>query len=536
MAYTYDDFWRRAQESGYADQFSASDLALAQRYPDFGMSILSLKQDYNNATTDQARALAHEAANQLRGSYGAYNGNESGLGYSSLGLGPNSYQSQYRSAADDIFGQMRDYGGFSYDRDAPTYDNRYGAMIDEALAKMNNRGPFEYNPDTDINTQAYRKEYAREGQRATANAMAQAAAQSGGVPSTAAMTAASQAGDYYAAQMADKIPELYQAAYERYLNEFANDRANIGTLQNQQQLDYNQYRDALQQYNTDRALAYNQWQDQYNMLANQLSAAQGLDNTDYSRLLDQINWVQDRQDARDAEAATAQSDARAQVDAMLQAGGNPSADLVSAAGYPQEYVDAMRSYYAQQAAARYSGGGGSRTSATAGANEQLFEDAYASGMPISAFLALYGDQYGIKSSNYSSISNAYNDWKAWRTGDTGATQDQGSVFRQIKQSGMDPYDWALTTGYSGNISDLASAYRRWDQSGGYEEVNPIRTETSTQSAGGGYGSPTMVAEMLRAAPDNATKVNILMQASLQGMSDAQIAALAQQFGVQLVYS
>lgn len=517
MAYTYDDFWRRAQESGYADQFSASDLALAQRYPDFGMSILSLKQDYNNATTDQARALAHEAANQLRGSYGAYNGNESGLGYSSLGLGPNSYQSQYRSSVDDIFGQMRDYGGFSYDRDAPTYDNRYGAMIDEALAKMNNRGPFEYNPDTDINTQAYRKEYAREGQRATANAMAQAAAQSGGVPSTAAMTAASQAGDYYAAQMADKIPELYQAAYERYLNEFANDRANIGTLQNQQQLDYNQYRDALQQYNTDRALAYNQWQDQYNMLANQLSAAQGLDNTDYSRLLDQINWVQDRQDARDAAAATAQSDARAQVDTMLQAGGNPSADLVSAAGYPQEYVDAMRSYYAQQAAARYSsGGGGSRTSGSITGSDTTDQDimaAYlASGMTPDQFLMTYGGNYGITSQwRYNNALAAL----------TELTNSMNAASAQ--QSTGDSGSW-----YSGAMAQMQGAAQNAVRP--RDTVSPVRPGESTMSAGN-YG---WLEQSLDAQMDNSARLAMLYAANQDGqISDAQTRALAAKYGITL---
>lgn len=84
--------------------------------------------------------------------------------------------------------------------------------------------------------QAYAKRYAREGQRAVQDALGAAAAATGGIPSSYAVTAAAQAGDYYASQMADKIPELYQQAYSRYINE-------------------------LTQYNTDRDFQYGQFTD-----------------------------------------------------------------------------------------------------------------------------------------------------------------------------------------------------------------------------------------------------------------------------------
>jgi hypothetical protein len=64
--YTYDQFRQNAQNSGLLGEFSQADLQMAQRNPDFGMSILKYKQDYHNATTDEARALANQNAEMVR--------------------------------------------------------------------------------------------------------------------------------------------------------------------------------------------------------------------------------------------------------------------------------------------------------------------------------------------------------------------------------------------------------------------------------------------------------------------------------------
>ena len=78
MAYTYDDFVKAANQSGLMGQFSQDDLNLAQKYPEFGLSVLSLKKDYNNAATAEQRLLANQAANELRKSYGNYSGGADG--------------------------------------------------------------------------------------------------------------------------------------------------------------------------------------------------------------------------------------------------------------------------------------------------------------------------------------------------------------------------------------------------------------------------------------------------------------------------
>lgn len=174
MAYTYEDFLNAAGKSGQLSQFDDNDLSLAQSHPEYGLSMLSLKNDYGNAKTDEQRLLINATADQLRNSYAP----------TSTG-GTQSSAVPY-NAGSNVAGVPQLQGGFSWDR------------------------------ENDPVWQSYRKQYLREGDRATAQALGQASAASAGRPSTYAAQAATQAGDYYAGQLADKIPTLYQDAYNRY--------------------------------------------------------------------------------------------------------------------------------------------------------------------------------------------------------------------------------------------------------------------------------------------------------------------------------
>ena len=234
-------------------------------------------------------------------------------------------------------------------RELDPYDDRYNEQIQSLLQQILGRGDFNYDYQTDPVWQSYKKQYTREGQRAQADALAQAAALTGGVPSSYATTAAQQAGNYYAAQMSDKIPELYQAAYDRWnaegdrmlgnmnmLRGLANDdygrysdnynrlmnnldaertlyndaygrhRDSVGDWENDRNFDYNRYLDQLGQWNNDRAFGYNQWRDQvgdwqnnrnfnYNQYLDQLGQWNTDRNFDYGRYLDELGqWNNDR--------------------------------------------------------------------------------------------------------------------------------------------------------------------------------------------------------------------------------------------------
>ena len=294
--FTYDQFQKAAQDSGLMGEFSAADLSLAQRNPDAGMSLLKYKQDYHAATTDEARALANLGAEGIRSSYGNYTGGDNGGSFYLDPLSPSSfdggkaptYQNQYAGDIADLWEQQKNYGSYDYGEAAPVYNNRYDDTIQDLIQGILNREDFSYDPATDPLYQNYRKQYTREGQRATADTLGQAAAASGGIPSSYATTAAAQAGNYYAAQMTDKIPELYQLAYNQYLNDYNMQLSDLGVVQGAEQSDYDKYLNELNQYNTDRAFDYNAWLDEYNMTKDQLQTAQGLEQLDYTKYLNEL--------------------------------------------------------------------------------------------------------------------------------------------------------------------------------------------------------------------------------------------------------
>lgn len=295
--YTYDDFQKAMQSSGLGGQFSDADLKLAQQNPDAGMSILKYKQDYKNATTDEARALANLGAEGIRSSYGGYTGGQRGANFYLDPLSPKDFQSSaaptYKNNYADTIGGLLDkqlgYGSYSYGETQPEYNNRYDATIQDLLDQIVNRKDFSYDPENDQLYSQYRKQYTREGQRATQDALGAAAAASGGIPSSYAVNAAAQAGDYYASQMTDKIPELYQLAYNKYMNDYNMKLSDLGAVQGAEQSDYDKFLNEMQQYNTNRAFDYQAWMDEYNRINNDLQTASGLEQLDYTKHLNDLN-------------------------------------------------------------------------------------------------------------------------------------------------------------------------------------------------------------------------------------------------------
>lgn len=351
MPYSYDDFLSAATSSGLLGEFSQADLETAKKYPEFGLSILSLKRDYHDAATDEQKLLANEAANQLRSSYGNYMGGSDGGSYYSQGKIPGQI--------DAILDQINNYGSFTFDQEAPVYDNQYAEQQQALLDAILNREDFSWSKETDPQWSSYKKSYLREGDRATANAMAQASAASGGRASTAAITAATQAGDYYATQLNDIIPTLYQQAYDRYLNEYSMMLQDLGAVNTQEQLDYAKYLDQLTQYNTDRNFAYDTYLGDFNILQGQLSSLQGQDDVDYGRFMDRINLGIQKDETEYQRGQQEQALAQAQVDAILSAGGTPSAELIGVSGYTNEYVQALEDAYRKAEAERTSASSGS---------------------------------------------------------------------------------------------------------------------------------------------------------------------------------
>lgn len=273
--YTYEEFEDAAKKSGLYGQFSQADLDTAKSNPEFGQSMLSIKQNWNNAANDEEKQKWHDQADTLRSSYGNYTGGNDGSQFISTG--------KLNNDIDNKLDEVNNYQKFQYDVEAPTYTNQFGDQQQALLEQMTNRDPFEWSKESDPLWSSYKKSYLREGDRATQNAVASAAAASGGMPSSYAVTAGTQAGDYYATKLNDVLPTLRANAYDEYLNEYQQLANNLSALNNQEQLEYQKYLNELNQYNTDRSFAYNDYQTQYNMLQNALSNLQGQQQNEYNQ-------------------------------------------------------------------------------------------------------------------------------------------------------------------------------------------------------------------------------------------------------------
>jgi len=172
---------------------------------------------------------------------------------------------------DDIQQEMWDYIQANLNKEVPTFDydtgskpsysSNYSSKIDEMLNQILNRDAFSYDAAKDPLYAQYQTQYEREGNRAMNDTLASVASQAGGMNSYA-VTAAQQANDYHMAQMTDKIPELYQMAYEMYLTDIDNQVRDLGLLQDMDNTQYGRYRDTMSDWRDDRDFAYQMYRDQ----------------------------------------------------------------------------------------------------------------------------------------------------------------------------------------------------------------------------------------------------------------------------------
>jgi hypothetical protein len=300
--YTYDDFMKKATDEGLWDSMSEADKVLAEKNPEAGMSILQYRLDYRNASTDDARALAHEGAERIRTQYGGYTGGDSGSGYYLTDPTPSAYEKANAPVYDgDYDEQIRKSLDAILNKDE--YQSSYAQQIQDTINQITNGETFSYDAASDPLYQAYAKQYRREGKRAATDTLGNAASLTGGMPSSYAMTAASQSGDYYAAQLSDKLPELAEASYDRYLNQQSEkyntleslltaenedyqkyidalgfDYDDLNTLLSLEKRDYERFKDQLSQYNTDRNFDYEQWLDDLYYRSEQAEISQGQAN------------------------------------------------------------------------------------------------------------------------------------------------------------------------------------------------------------------------------------------------------------------
>ena len=220
--YNYTDFENKLNQLGLKGQISQADLDLAKKNPDAGMKLLEAKTEWNTATDDIGRKSANAKAEKIRSTYGGYTGGTAGAEWN-----------------------------INEPKTPSSFDSEYDDLISAEINNYKNK-TFSYDAEKDPLYSSYKKAYTREGRRASEDTMAQAAAMTGGIPSSYAIGAGQQANNYYASQMADKIPELEERAYNRFQNDKADLLNLIALRQGERDVAYNRHMDDIA-FNIDEA-------------------------------------------------------------------------------------------------------------------------------------------------------------------------------------------------------------------------------------------------------------------------------------------
>lgn len=142
-------------------------------------------------------------------------------------------------------------------KDPGKYKSTVSPVIDGLVKDVANRKEFSYDPDTDPAYQAYAQKYQRLGSNAREDTLADVAGNTGGMVSSFAAAAASQAQNDYNQQLTDIIPQLMQAAYDRYDNDRNYGLNAMAALQGVDDSRYNQFA-------TDRQYGLDAWQAKAN--------------------------------------------------------------------------------------------------------------------------------------------------------------------------------------------------------------------------------------------------------------------------------
>ena len=160
-------------------------------------------------------------------------------------------------AYDDVYDEaIRYIMGNGVFTERPTYKNSYERDISRLIEKLLNTKSFSYNPYDDDLYEFYRQQYIREGDRAMEDLLGELSVSTGGVASSYAVSAAAQARENYNRKLTDKIPELYEDAYERYIDGIEKDESTLKLLQALSDGEYDRYLDSIELYNKERELDY----------------------------------------------------------------------------------------------------------------------------------------------------------------------------------------------------------------------------------------------------------------------------------------
>lgn len=246
------------------------------------------------------------------------------------------------------------------------YVNPYTGQVESLFQQISSRQPFTYDVNADALYQQMKDQYIQGGNMAMLDTMGQAQAMTGGYGNSYAQTAGQQQFNQYMQGLNDQVPELYNLALQRYIQEgqdlkdiysmasgqeaqlydrfMAEDARDYGRWKDAADTGYRQWLDQVNlgyaQYQDDRNFGYNQYQNDRNFGYNQYQDDR---NFGYQQNQDQANlgldlWLNQQDIAREDYLANREL-ALNQAQMMMEMGVRPSDDLIAASGLSQEYVN-----------------------------------------------------------------------------------------------------------------------------------------------------------------------------------------------------
>lgn len=139
---------------------------------------------------------------------------------------------------------------------SPTWTPSYAKERADTVSQIKSRAPFSYDPEKDQTYQQYKQQYERGAAKAMEDTMGQVMARTGGLASSFAQTAGQQSYAATMAQLADKVPELRQLAYQMYMDEGDRLRSDLQMYDNLDSSDASRWQaTVLSPFLSDRAYA-----------------------------------------------------------------------------------------------------------------------------------------------------------------------------------------------------------------------------------------------------------------------------------------
>lgn len=255
------------------------------------------------------------------------------------------------------------------DRKPGSFASQYGTQIADLYNRIMNRPKFAYDVNKDPLFQQYKHQYMVNGQRAMQDTIGNSAALTGGYGNSWGTTAGYQAYQAHLQQLNNKVPELEARAYDRYSQEGDSLRNNLALTMNLDDTDYGRYRDTVGDWQADRSDARGAYDAEYARdyanWANMLKYYQDLaamENENYWNRQNydfQLRQYEDALKAAEAAAAASRGGgsskssgktlyntgsvpysneyyvAKAIGEMQKNGGGQPSSDLLAAAGITQ---------------------------------------------------------------------------------------------------------------------------------------------------------------------------------------------------------